>query len=91
LTGLRVTQLVTRKSDHRLFGCHHNWINRDILSALFAFVERHATFGESEQRVISATTDITTRPDASAALTDKDVASKRMLAAEFLHAKAATR
>ncbi|CDO37343.1 hypothetical protein SPHV1_320062 [Novosphingobium sp. KN65.2] len=74
----------------RLFGGFCHYVYGDVLAALLAIVEAHATFGGGEQGVILAHADVHARIHAGAALTHDDVAADHFLTAELLHAEAAT-
>ncbi|CCA91450.1 hypothetical protein PP1Y_AT4866 [Novosphingobium sp. PP1Y] len=75
----------------RLFGGFSHDVYGDVLAALLAIVEAHATFGSGEQGVILADAHVHARVHLGAALTHDDVAADHFLTAELLHAEAATR
>ncbi len=75
-----------------LFGCHgHDRVDRDVLATQLALVKRNAALNEREQRMILAKTNVSAWPDAGAALTNENIASQCMFAAELLYAEATTR
>jgi hypothetical protein len=83
-------QGATHIVDRRLFRCLCCHIDRDVLSSLFAFMERHTAGNQCEKRVIFAKPDIAARPNARPALAHKNIARKCGFATELFHAKAAT-
>lgn len=61
---------------------------RDHVDAATFFVEENTAVDESEERVVTATTNTQARMHFRATLADDDVTSDHGLAAEFFHAEA---